>query len=120
MIHLTGGIMKSRRLVTTLVLVLSILGSSFIFTNCTPMVTEEQLARLDGLRRDMRRKEDSISLMKKENGDLQSEINALQKKVDNCNDIRNFIQNKMQQWPNVWPSDVKWPAEEPEVESTEE
>ncbi len=80
-----------------------ILLSSFFLSNCTPKVTEEQLAKLKELREKERSLTQQISVKQGEIGKLEKELNSRKSEADNCGKEREFVKQKLAQWPNIWP-----------------
>jgi uncharacterized protein (DUF3084 family) len=105
--------MQLKSLISTVVAGSAILVTSLLVTNCTSMVTEEQLAKLQELRRQERQLNEQINNKSTELNKLEGEINARQKEVDKCDEDLRFVQDKLDQWPNVWPDYT--PEAEPEV-----
>ncbi len=88
---------------------LAVLGASTLMisfislTSCTSMITEEQLAQLQELRKKERQLNADISAKNAEISKIESELNLRKKDLNNCNKDKDFIQQKLSQWPNVWP-----------------
>lgn len=88
---------------------LAVLGASTLMisfislTSCTSMITEEQLAQLQELRKKERQLNTDISTKNAEISKIESELNLRKKDLNNCNKDKDFIQQKLSQWPNVWP-----------------
>jgi len=77
---------------------------SFIsLTSCTSMITEEQLAQLQDLRKKERQLTADISVKNSEISKIEPELNARKIELTDCNKDKDFIQQKLSQWPNVWP-----------------
>lgn len=95
--------MKFKSLISTLGICSAICASSFLMTNCTPMVSEEQLLQLQDLRKKEKTLTADISAKQAEIQKLERELNARKAEVDNCNKDREFVKQKLSQWPNVWP-----------------
>jgi hypothetical protein len=73
------------------------------FTSCVPKVTEEQLAQLQELRKKEKQLNQDIDNKISDNSKLEGEINARQAVLNDCNKDKEFIMQKLSQWPNVWP-----------------
>lgn len=88
---------------------LAVLGASTLLisfvslTSCTSMITEEQLAQLQDLRKKERQLNADISAKNSEISKIESELNSRNKELTDCNKDKDFIQSKLSQWPNVWP-----------------
>jgi septal ring factor EnvC (AmiA/AmiB activator) len=108
--------MKSRDIVTKLGLT-SVLAAVIFFTSCTPQITEEQLAKMKELREKERSLNEMISKRKKEKSKLEAELRARQNELKKCNDDKDFVKQKLSEWPNCWPD---WKPESEEPETTEE
>lgn len=79
------------------------LASSLSFTGCTTMITEQQMNRIQDLRKKEKQINAEISAKESEIPKIESEINARQSVLADCNKDKDFIMQKLSQWPNVWP-----------------
>lgn len=95
--------MNYKSLISTIGMCSALFASSLFMTNCTPMVTEEQLLQLQDLRKKEKTLTGDISAKQVEIQKLEKELNARKAEVDNCNKDREFVKQKLAQWPNVWP-----------------
>lgn len=95
--------MKFTKLATAVGLSSVILISSMSFTGCTPKITEEQLARLQELRKQEKQINADISARQNEISKIEGEIKARQTVLNDCNKDMEFVKQKLAQWPNVWP-----------------
>jgi peptidoglycan hydrolase CwlO-like protein len=73
------------------------------FTNCTPMVTPEQLAKLQELRKREVVLNEDISKANSNISKIQNELNQRMAEVKKCNDEKDYLNKKLANWPNVWP-----------------
>jgi septal ring factor EnvC (AmiA/AmiB activator) len=80
-----------------------IFAGALTFTSCVPKVTEEQLAQLQELRKKEKQLTQDIANKQSDNSKLEGEINARQAVLNDCNKDKEFIMQKLSQWPNVWP-----------------
>lgn len=90
--------MKKRLAITLFALV-----APFLFADCTPMITDEQKLMLQELRRKESSLNDEISKINSMNLKYESEIKGIQSQADDCNKKRQFVEDKLKNWPNVWP-----------------
>lgn len=81
----------------------TLLVSIVAMTSCTSMITEEQLAQLQDLRKKERQLNADISTKNSEISKIESELNSRKRELTDCNKDKDFIQQKLSQWPNVWP-----------------
>lgn len=95
--------MRFKGLVAALGISTIVLASSLSFTSCTSMITEEQLAQLQELRKQEKSLKQDINSAKSEISKIESEIKSRQPELDDCNTKADFIKSKLGQWPNVWP-----------------
>ncbi|MDT3740773.1 MAG: hypothetical protein RO257_14880 [Candidatus Kapabacteria bacterium] len=95
--------MKFTKVVATVGVSSLILASSLSFTGCTPMITEQQMNRLQDLRNKEKQINAEISAKESEIPKIETEINARQSVLSDCNKDKDFIMQKLSQWPNVWP-----------------
>ncbi|MBN8574670.1 MAG: hypothetical protein ACK5C0_14665 [Candidatus Kapaibacterium sp.] len=84
--------------------VIAILSFSVLvtFVGCTPKITEEQLAKLRELRTESARLETEIKKQEADKAKIDRELASRQKDLKDCEDKRNFVNQKLSQWPNVW------------------
>ena len=80
-----------------------LLGGSVTFTSCSNDITDEQLSMLKELRKKERSLQQQIADTEDDISKLQREINARQSELDDCNDDKAFVKEKLNQWPDVWP-----------------
>ena len=78
-------------------------GSSLLLTDCTPKITEEQKAKLQELYREETSLKNQISTVESENIKLRKELKARNAELKKCQDDKAFVEDKLKQWPNVWP-----------------
>jgi predicted nucleic acid-binding Zn-ribbon protein len=71
--------------------------------SCTPMITQEQLAKLKQLRSDEVRINDEIANVNKDTQKVQNELNSRMSELKDCNDKKDYITKKLANWPNIWP-----------------
>ncbi len=109
--------MLSRRLLTALLIAALGLTAAF-FSGCTCHPNEEQLQALRELKQKERDLSTQISKTEREIGNLRGEMNAVQKDLDKCKDDKAFVNKHLPNWPNIWPSDIRF--EEPKEETPEE
>jgi hypothetical protein len=67
------------------------------------MITEEQKIMLTELRRKEVSLGDEITKINSANMKLEGEIKSSQAVADDCNKRRKFVEDKLKNWPNVWP-----------------
>ena len=72
------------------------------FTNCTPMVTPEQLAKLQELRKREVVLNEDISKTNSNIAKVQGELNQRMSEVKKCNDEKDYLNRKLSNWPNIW------------------
>lgn len=81
----------------------SLLLSTSLLTDCTSKITEEQLMQLQELRKRESQLNQEISNKQNEISKVEKELNARKTELDNCNKDKEFVKQKLSQWPNVWP-----------------
>jgi peptidoglycan hydrolase CwlO-like protein len=79
------------------------LGISLSLAGCPSMITEEQLAQLQELRKKERSLNQEIADAQSEISKIEAEVNARQRELDDCNDRLEFVKDKLSKWPDVWP-----------------
>jgi|SRR6056300_1361678 predicted nuclease with TOPRIM domain len=77
--------------------------SSLFLTDCTSMISEEQLAMLQDLRRQEAQLTEEIQTAKADLNKLKSELKSREVELNDCNDKTQFVKDKLSKWPNVWP-----------------
>lgn len=95
--------MNLKRIIASIGVSSLIFAGAMTFTSCVPKVTEEQLAQLQELRKKEKQLNLDISNKISDNSKLEGEINDRQAVLNDCNKDKEFILQKLSQWPNVWP-----------------
>jgi len=92
---------------------LLIAGTS-VFHGCTPMITDEQKAQLNNLRKQESDLNDDISKAKKDKAALEAELNSRKTEYNKCNETRELIKQRLANFPDgAWPD---WKPEPPKQE----
>ena len=87
-----------------------------LFLNsCTPKVTEEQLAKLQELRKQERTLTDELDKKKKEKPGLEAELRSRMSELNDCTSRKDYIKQKLDKWPDVWPDYKPEPPAQPEA-----
>ncbi|MGI6370768.1 MAG: hypothetical protein GX372_01465 [Ignavibacteria bacterium] len=94
--------MKLKKFVSAISLA-AIFTSSVIFTSCSCKITEEQLAQIAEERRQERALNAEITSTQSENSKMTKELQTRQRELDDCNQKRNIVKQRLNQWPNIWP-----------------
>ena len=95
--------MQKRRIFSAAGFGTLVLASAMFLSSCSNKITEEQMAQLDGLRRDEAKLNESLSKVRSEKSRLESELNARKAELKKCDDEVAFIKSKLATWPDVWP-----------------
>jgi len=95
--------MKKNRVHGFLATGVSVLFLAFLLTDCTSMITQDQLAKMEDLRRREASIKSNISKVDSEISALRNEMKSLQGEVDKCKKDTEFVNGKLSNWPNVWP-----------------
>lgn len=95
--------MKLRNVAVAIGMSSIMLLSAISFTGCTSMITEEQLGRLQELRKQEKQINIDISNKQGEISKIEGEIKSRQAELSDCNKDKDFIMQKLAKWPNVWP-----------------
>ncbi len=77
--------------------------SSLAMFSCTSMITPEQLQEIRELRQRQAQLEETIRKREADLAGLQTEVKARQRELDKCQEVKAFIEEKLANWPNVWP-----------------
>lgn len=80
-----------------------VLSLSILAAGCSNQITEEQLAQINELRKHEAQLKDEVRKKEEELSRLRSEVDARQKELDNCLEMKAFVEEKLKNWPNVWP-----------------
>lgn len=72
-------------------------------SSCTPMITPEQLAKLQELRKREVVINDEISAVNRDIQKVQTELNGRMSELKDCNDKKDYLTKKLANWPNIWP-----------------
>jgi outer membrane murein-binding lipoprotein Lpp len=97
---------------------LAIAIASTAIAGCSSKITQEQLAELQSLRQQEQTMNTQIRQREQDKARLQGEINARRAELDRCNTNRQFVQGKLQQWPDVWPDWKDTPPTPPQPTPT--
>jgi hypothetical protein len=100
-------------------LILGVFAVAFMLTNtgCTPKISDEQLLKLRELKEQAAKLESDIKKKESEKSALEKEVAARQAEVKQSQQNKEFIQQKLQSWPNSWPDYVP-PSNEGVIETT--
>jgi len=100
-------------------LIIGVFAAAFMLTNtgCTPKITDEQLLKLRELKEQAARLETEVKKKEAEKAALEKEVAARQAEVRQSQQNKEFIQQKLQSWPNSWPDYVP-PSNEGVIETT--
>ncbi len=82
-------------------------------TSCSNKITEEQLLKLQELRRSESNLNDQIAKKQAEKISLEKELSARQRELNDCEKNLEFVKKKLAQWPNVWPPDMFYEEPQP-------
>ena len=88
----------------------------FTGTGCTPKINEEQLTKLRQSKEQSAKLEADIKKKESERASIERELAARQNEVKQSEQKKEFIQQKLQTWPNSWPD---WTPAPPPVPATE-
>jgi len=91
---------------TSLILGIFVIAFALTNTGCTPKITDEQLLKLRELKEQAARLEADIKKKEAEKSALEKEVSARQAEVKQSQQNKEFIQQKLQTWPNSWPDFV--------------
>lgn len=95
--------MKFKKLISIVGICSALVLSSSMLTNCTAMITEEQLVQLQDLRKRESQLNQDITGKQAEISKVEKELNSRKAELDNCQKDRDYVKQKLSQWPNVWP-----------------
>lgn len=95
--------MKFNRLNKRMAVASLALFSVFFLTNCTSMITKEQLAKMGELRQKEATLTQDIVKSERELSGLKKELKDRQSEVAKCKEESDFVKSKLNDWPNVWP-----------------
>jgi septal ring factor EnvC (AmiA/AmiB activator) len=72
-------------------------------SSCTSKITEEQLQQLNELRKQERSLTEMIDKKKQQKSRLEQELKSRQVELDDCTKKKEFVQDKLSKWPDIWP-----------------
>ncbi len=72
-------------------------------SSCTSMISEEQLQQLKELRKQERSLTEMIDKKKQQKSRLEQELKSRQAELDDCQKKKEFVQDKLSKWPDIWP-----------------
>ena len=98
--------MRTSKNMTSLILGIFVIAFALTNTGCTPKITDEQLVKLRELKEQAARLEADIKKKEAEKSSLEKEVAARQAEVKQTQQNKEFIQQKLQSWPNSWPDFV--------------
>ncbi|OYT15935.1 MAG: hypothetical protein B7C24_10395 [Bacteroidetes bacterium 4572_77] len=107
--------MKLKKAVAILSMGAFLTVSGIGLTSCTSTLTPEQLAELSTLRKETRSLNKSLETTKTDLGEINRELDAQQSKLDDCNERQQFVKDKLDKWPNIWPDWTPAPPVAPEL-----
>ncbi len=102
---------------TSLILGIFVIAFALTNTGCTPKISDEQLLKLRELKEQAARLESDIKKKETEKSALEKEVSARQAEAKQSQQNKEFIQQKLQTWPNSWPDFVP-PSTEGVIEMT--
>lgn len=71
-------------------------------SSCTSMITEEQLSKLQELRREEASLNEKIENINLDIQKLERELKDIEAQAADCDSKKKFVEEKLKQWPNVW------------------
>lgn len=95
--------MLRKGMVKAVIIIASTIFMSLAFTGCPSKITEEQMAQLQELKKEERSLKQEISNSESEIKKLESELQSRKAQLDECNKKKDFVEQKLRKWPNVWP-----------------
>lgn len=84
---------------------LAVVGTALLFSGCSNKITQEQLTQLKNLRAQEKSLNESILQKKDAKSRLEQELSTRKNELKECNDQKQFVIEKLQSWPNVWPAE---------------
>lgn len=95
--------MQNTRFVRKSAMIMMALFSLLFLTDCTSMITKEQLAKMGELRQREATLSQDIVKSEKELSGIKKELKDRQSEVAKCKEDSDFVKSKLSQWPDVWP-----------------
>ena len=83
----------------------AVLGAALCFAGCSNKITEEQLTQLKNLRAQEKSLNESILQKKDAKSRLEQELSTRKNELKDCNEQKQYVLEKLQNWPNVWPTE---------------
>ena len=102
--------MKIKKLSSVLAAFVLFVIAGLAISSCSNKITEEQLLQIKELRKSERALDDKITNQKAELSEIEKELAARKSVLNDCNKRQEFVKNKLNSWPNIWPD---WSPEVP-------
>lgn len=102
--------MKIKKLSSVLIAFVLFVIAGLAISSCSNKITEEQLIQIKELRKSERALDDKIASQKTELSEIEKELAARKAVLDDCNKRQEYVRNKLNSWPNIWPD---WSPEPP-------
>lgn len=102
--------MKIKKLSSVLVAFVLFVIAGLAISSCSNKITEEQLMQIKELRKSERALDDKIASQKTELSEIEKELAARKAVLNDCNKRQEYVKNKLNSWPNIWPD---WSPELP-------
>lgn len=97
-----GGFMHKMKFLRNVGIFL-VLFIAFFISACSNKATEEQLQQLRDLRKQEKNLQEMIQSKQNEKASLERELNARKSELNNCEKNAEFVKQKLEKWPDVWP-----------------
>jgi len=95
--------MKIKNIVSSASVGVTIVIGSVLLASCSCKITDEQLAKISGLRQEERAINSEITTAQSERAKTEKELQARRTEADDCNKKRETVKQRLNQWPNIWP-----------------
>ena len=95
--------MLKKSFITRIGLSSIIIALALFASSCSNKITEEQLQQLKELRKQERSLTEMIDKKKQQKSRLENELKSRKSELDDCNKKKNFVQDKLSKWPDIWP-----------------
>lgn len=95
--------MRFKNVARTIVTSSLLFASTLLITDCTSKITQEQLQELQELKRRESSLNDKIEDINSQLSKLRAELQTIKGDLKKCNEDKAFVEEKIANWPDVWP-----------------
>ena len=95
--------MSLKKTMSLFSLFIAVLVVPTILSSCTCKIKDDQLAKLEELRRQERAINSEISELQNTKSRIDREVSARTSEYNDCDGRREIVKQRLSVWPNIWP-----------------